>query len=217
MRHWGGICKPHRSDPASGRNTPRSRSPSVTPEYAGKFGDRENRRAYGVNVLTTVCTALLVPLTTLWPTFLAVCTLLFATFFAVLTGPACIVPTETANARIIENNAFIVLNNSFLRAHMGLPEGRCVAAESLPGWARQDSKLGPRDYESPALTAELQARVNQEFKHSEPCVTNPNALRAYLRLRNFAIVCSSSAADVGFVRYASPHFERASFCESGSA
>ncbi len=25
-------------------------------------------------------------------------------------------------------------------------------------WARQDSNLGPRDYESPALTAELQAR-----------------------------------------------------------
>ena len=27
------------------------------------------------------------------------------------------------------------------------------------GWARQDSNLGPRDYESPALTAELQARA----------------------------------------------------------
>src|SRR5678816_4411439 len=26
-------------------------------------------------------------------------------------------------------------------------------------WARQDSNLGPRDYESPALTAELQAHV----------------------------------------------------------
>jgi hypothetical protein len=26
-------------------------------------------------------------------------------------------------------------------------------------WARQDSNLGPRDYESPALTAELQALV----------------------------------------------------------
>ena len=26
-------------------------------------------------------------------------------------------------------------------------------------WARQDSNLGPRDYESPALTAELQARL----------------------------------------------------------
>ena len=29
----------------------------------------------------------------------------------------------------------------------------------LWNWARQDSNLGPRDYESPALTAELQARV----------------------------------------------------------
>ena len=36
----------------------------------------------------------------------------------------------------------------------------CVA------WARQDSNLGPRDYESPALTAELQARINPRFKHS---------------------------------------------------
>ena len=27
------------------------------------------------------------------------------------------------------------------------------------GWARQDSNLGPRDYESPALTAELQAHI----------------------------------------------------------
>jgi hypothetical protein len=26
-------------------------------------------------------------------------------------------------------------------------------------WARQDSNLGPRDYESPALTAELQAHL----------------------------------------------------------
>ncbi len=32
---------------------------------------------------------------------------------------------------------------------------RCSLRE---GWARQDSNLGPRDYESPALTAELQAR-----------------------------------------------------------
>src|SRR5207244_3676235 len=31
-------------------------------------------------------------------------------------------------------------------------------ALSMQGWARQDSNLGPRDYESPALTAELQAR-----------------------------------------------------------
>jgi hypothetical protein len=29
------------------------------------------------------------------------------------------------------------------------------------GWARQDSNLGPRDYESPALTAELQALFNR--------------------------------------------------------
>ena len=66
-------------------------------------------------------------MTTLWPTFLAVCTVLFATFFAVLTGPASIEPMEMANARIIEKNAFIVLNNSFLTARMRLPYAPRVA------------------------------------------------------------------------------------------
>ena len=33
---------------------------------------------------------------------------------------------------------------------------RCARSK---GWARQDSNLGPRDYESPALTAELQAHL----------------------------------------------------------
>src|SRR4029077_14752233 len=32
-------------------------------------------------------------------------------------------------------------------------------------WARQDSNLGPRDYESPALTAELQARRAATREH----------------------------------------------------
>jgi hypothetical protein len=34
--------------------------------------------------------------------------------------------------------------------------------KSFRGWARQDSNLGPRDYESPALTAELQAHLPME-------------------------------------------------------
>jgi hypothetical protein len=80
-----------------------------------------------------VRTALLVPLTTLWPTFLAVCTLSFATFLAVLTGPASIVPMEMASARIIEKNAFIVLNNSFLTARMRLPDWLDVAAPKAFG------------------------------------------------------------------------------------
>ena len=117
------------------------------------------------------------PLTTLWPTFLAVCTVLFATFFAVLTGPASIVPMEMANARIIEKNAFIVLNNSFLTACMRLLDRHRVAARKPSGWARQDSNLGPRDYESPALTAELQARVDYTVKHKPPRVTNPENVR----------------------------------------
>ena len=33
-------------------------------------------------------------------------------------------------------------------------------------WARQDSNLGPRDYESPALTAELQAHGALPREHS---------------------------------------------------
>ena len=43
---------------------------------------------YGVNVLTTVCTALLVPFTVLCATFFAVIAVFFATFLAVRTGPA---------------------------------------------------------------------------------------------------------------------------------
>src|SRR5262249_31021100 len=43
---------------------------------------------YGVNVLTTVCTALRVPFTVLCTTFFAVIAVLFATFLAVRTGPA---------------------------------------------------------------------------------------------------------------------------------
>ncbi len=36
---------------------------------------------------------------------------------------------------------------------------RFAAALQAKAWARQDSNLGPRDYESPALTAELQAHL----------------------------------------------------------
>jgi hypothetical protein len=65
-----------------------------------------------------VCTALLVPFTTLCATFLAVYALFFATFFAVLTGPASTMPTEIAKATMIEKSAFMVLNDSFLTAHV---------------------------------------------------------------------------------------------------
>jgi len=34
-------------------------------------------------------------------------------------------------------------------------------------WARQDSNLGPRDYESPALTAELQAHLTMKSINSD--------------------------------------------------
>src|SRR2546430_12405378 len=48
-------------------------------------------------------------------------------------------------------------------------------------WARQDSNLGPRDYESPALTAELQAPIAQKVKHSERRLTNQERRKANLQ------------------------------------
>jgi hypothetical protein len=54
---------------------------------------------------------------------------------------------------------------------------RCAASE---GWARQDSNLGPRDYESPALTAELQARLFLEKCIVFGNVANPESIRAAL-------------------------------------
>ena len=98
-----------------------------------------------------MCTALLVPFTTLCATFLAVYAVLFATFFAVLTGPASTVPMEMAKARMIEKNAFMVLNYSLLIARVRLsdchrfPETRqkgqsTVVFESFPN-------LGPPGFE----------------------------------------------------------------------
>jgi hypothetical protein len=43
-----------------------------------------------------------------------------------------------------------VVKPAYILLRLGTPE-------RFRGWARQDSNLGPRDYESPALTAELQA------------------------------------------------------------
>ena len=72
-------------------------------------------------------------------------------------------------------------------------------------WARLDSNQGPRDYESPALTAELQARNK--------------LLTAYLSFRssNSAIVFSSSVAKTGFFKYASPQIASAARCSSSLA
>ena len=65
--------------------------------------------AYGVKKPTTVWTALLVPFTVLCATFFAVIVVFFATCLAVRTGPASTLLTQTANATMTENNAFIVL------------------------------------------------------------------------------------------------------------
>src|SRR4051812_24585181 len=40
---------------------------------------------------------------------------------------------------------------------VGLRKAAALQDRKASSWARQDSNLGPRDYESPALTAELQA------------------------------------------------------------
>ncbi len=45
------------------------------------------------------------------------------------------------------------------------PGTQASASAETRGWARQDSNLGPRDYESPALTAELQARFSYVSLH----------------------------------------------------
>ena len=46
--------------------------------------------------------------------------------------------------------------------------------ESFRGWARQDSNLGPRDYESPALTAELQAHL--PMKNGVSCMARKSLI-----------------------------------------
>jgi hypothetical protein len=127
-----------------------------------------------------------------------VCTLLFATFFAVRTGPASAVATEIAKARMIEKNTFMVLISSLLtgRARLLAPSLFRAALRSEV-WARQDSNLGPRDYESPALTAELQARINHAFKHSISLLTN---LESEAQQVNFGLPASAGKliVDCGF-------------------
>ena len=51
------------------------------------------------------------------------------------------------------------LRKSAIRRSILLSEIRHPKSAMQMMWARQDSNLGPRDYESPALTAELQARL----------------------------------------------------------
>jgi hypothetical protein len=47
-------------------------------------------------------------------------------------------------------------------------------------WAHQDSNLGPRDYESPALTAELWARSHYREAWNPPGLSWPTYLTARL-------------------------------------
>jgi hypothetical protein len=67
------------------------------------------------------------------------------------------------------HSTYIIRFSPLVRAYSTRPSpiSFCVFQPSLSrcarnrGWARQDSNLGPRDYESPALTAELQAHFHR--------------------------------------------------------
>jgi len=52
---------------------------------------------------------------------------------------------EMANARIIETNAFMVLNNSFLTARMRLPDGHRVAVFAFSVCCMAKSKMTPSE------------------------------------------------------------------------
>ena len=54
---------------------------------------------------------------------------------------------------------------------------RAVATGRTPSKGRSASEGKTLDYESPALTAELQARRDPKVKHSKPQVTNPECIR----------------------------------------
>ena len=58
------------------------------------------------------------------------------------------------------------------------------------GWARQDSNLGPRDYESPALTAELQAHVIFNYNIANRMEPTPKAFGGKLRVRQYLTVAN---------------------------
>jgi hypothetical protein len=58
--------------------------------------------------------------------------------------------------------------------------------ESFRGWARQDSNLGPRDYESPALTAELQARHKSGCYYARTFKNNKEIWKS-LRTAHFSV------------------------------
>ena len=95
------------------RNCVSSNRPSSQRQPCKKERTAKSNRGfdYRVTAWTTVCTALLVPLTALCATFFAVIAVLFATFLAVRTGPAWALwtlPMQSPNARNTENNAFMV-------------------------------------------------------------------------------------------------------------
>ena len=137
----------------------------------------KNASVYGVNILTTVCTALLVPFTVLCATFLAVIAVSFATCRAVRTGPASTLPAQTANARMTENNAFMVLkfrNRGVGCAYAILVNSRMKTGKALPHSERMAPAVGfeptTNRLTADRSTTELRWIVARCGGHS--CVTN---------------------------------------------
>src|SRR4030095_5869093 len=68
-------------------------------------------------------------------------------------------------------------------------------------WARQDSNLGPRDYESPALTAELQARDAIQLNHKHTRMTNlesvPSCSISEIPLASLPLACRTTQEPPG--------------------
>ena len=67
----------------------------------------------------------------------------------------------------LEEREYAAAHSKHLNSEFQIPKSEIE-------WARQDSNLGPRDYESPALTAELQARVaGSEISAFQKCDQAP--------------------------------------------
>jgi hypothetical protein len=99
-----------------------------------------------------------------------------------------------------------------------LPQGygatvRALLDEASVDWARQDSNLGPRDYESPALTAELQARMREKVKHSEQRITKRERCKRNMHWFEtrfgFVGACSARFVNGPALLKASPAFQLA--------
>ena len=66
----------------------------------------------------------------------------------------------------------------------------------FPQTHAKERKITVSNYESPALTAELQARMIVEVKHSKPLVTNPESISAAGRWDRAVVLARCSRVKV---------------------